>query len=109
MKKLIALILSLCFLLPCVAVTVAADAGYTLVLNVADDSSELTGDTVYELPIPTAPEGKVFAGWQGSLAGEQVFLPAGAEVTLTEDAALTAVFVGMQMNQKPQIRYDIEG
>jgi hypothetical protein len=71
--------------------------------------TELADAATYTLPVSTAPEGKAFAGWQGEIAGERVFLPAGAEVTLDADATLSAVYVGIQMHGKPQIRYDIEG
>ncbi len=109
MKKIIALILSFCLLLPCIGIAVAAEAGYTLSFAGEGAPEALTGAVTYLLPTPTAPEGKVFAGWQGQLGEAAVFLPAGAEVTLEADATLTAVYVGIAMRKNPQIRYDIEG
>lgn len=109
MKKLIALILSLCMLLSVVGITAAADAGFTLTLEGEGAPAPLTGAVTYTLPTPVAPEGKVFAGWQGMHNEQNVFLPAGAEVTLTADATLTAVYVGMRMRSLPEIRYGIKG
>ena len=109
MKKIIALILSFCLLLSCIGIAVAAEAGYTLSFAGEGAPEALTGAVTYLLPTPTAPEGKVFAGWQGQLGEAAVFLPAGAEVTLEADATLTAVYVGIAMRKNPQIRYDIEG
>ena len=109
MKKLIALILSLCMLLSVVGITAAADAGFTLTLEGEGAPAPLTGAVTYTLPTPVAPEGKVFAGWQGMHNEQNVFLPAGAEITLTADATLTAVYVGMRMRSLPEIRYGIEG
>ena len=109
MKKIIALILSLCLLVPCAVLAVSAEVGYTLSFEGEGAPDSMSGATTYVLPSPTAPEGKVFAGWQGQLDGANVFLPADAEVTLTADATLTAVYVGIAMRKDPQIRYDIEG
>ena len=109
MKKIIALILSFCLLLPCAVLAVSAEVGYTLSFEGEGVPDPMSGATTYVLPTPTAPEGKVFAGWQGQLDGAGVFLPAGAEVTLTADATLSAVYVGIVMRKDPQIRYDIEG
>lgn len=112
MKKIIALILSFCFLLPCAALYISAEDEVTYTLTLLEGNGEriiLSDATLYTLPVSTAPEGKAFAGWQGKIGGKQVFLPAGAEVALDADATLSAVYVGMQMRNKPQIRYDIEG
>lgn len=109
-KRIIAVVLSLCLLLPAAALAVSAEVGYTLTLLGEGDPVECNGATAYTLTKPNAtPEGKVFAGWQGTLGGAQVFLPVGAEVTLTEDATLSAVYVGIEMRSAPQIRYDING
>lgn len=109
MKKIIALTLSLCLLLPCAALAISAEVGYTLSFAGEGTPDPMEGATAYTLPTPVAPLGKTFVGWQGQLDGADVFLPAGAEVTLTADATLTAVYVGIVMRKDPQIRYDIEG
>ena len=47
MKKLIALILSLCFLLPAAVMTAGAEVGYTLALEGEGDPADLTVDSFH--------------------------------------------------------------
>lgn len=109
MKQIIALVLSLCLLMPVAVMAASAETGYTLTLQGEGVDERMTGDTAYTLPTPALPTGKVFAGWQGRLGEKDVFLPAGAEVTLTADATLTALFVGIEMRKKPELRLNVKG
>jgi hypothetical protein len=111
MKKLIALILSVCALCSCAVLPTAAETEqtHTLTLEGEGEPIVLAGALSYVLPASTAPEGKQFVGWQGELAGEPVFLPEGADIDPASDGTLRAVYIGIQMRSKPQIRYDVEG
>lgn len=98
MKKLSALLLTLCLLAAALCVPAAAEDGYTLTLC-AGETTVLQHVTTYTLPAAEAP-GKVFAGWR---THEAALYPAGAAFTLSADTTLEALFVEMTV-LSPELR-----
>ena len=90
MHRFMAFCLSVLLLVPLLAASVSAAGAVNVTLQIGTKTQALTpGDT---LPLPEAPEGKIFAGW----GGEGELLPAGATYRPSSDATLTALFVGME-------------
>lgn len=89
MYRLLAFALSLLLLCPVFTLTGAANSAPVVTLSAGDTTRPLEAGE--SLPLPTAPTGKVFAGW----TAPGVFLPAGVPFTPSESVTLTALFVGL--------------
>lgn len=107
MRKLAILVLSLVLCLSALPLTVfASEDSFVLKLHMGEQSLDMPAASSHVLPQPTAPEGKVFAGWYAEATEDKamVFLPAGATVTKDIATELTALFVGMTTRVNAELR-----
>ena len=90
MYRLLAFTLSVCMLASLLLLPAAATDGGTVTLQVGTERETLPAGEA--LPIPEAPEGKVFVGW----GAEGVLLPGGAAYAPSGDVTLTALFLDIR-------------
>ena len=94
------------FICLCAIPAQAGDDVYTATFVVGDGTVSTLSVADGSVALPEAPAESVgFCGWQGTLHGENVFLPAGATCTgISEDVTFQAVFVDFKTDTGCSVR-----